>query len=275
MNIAIIGCGYVGYAVGQFWQQKTNFFITATTTSPERVPTLKTIAQKVVVTQGNDPEGLKAVLENQDIVLLSVGAKGVNLYEATYLKTAENLVNLLPDFPTIKQIIYTGSYSVYGDHNGGWVDEQTPVTPTHETGKILQATENIILQAASSDQVRVCILRLGGIYGPDRELMKIFSRVPGTTRPGDGGDVTNWVHLDDIVGAIELARQQQLVGIYNLVNDAYLTSRELLDRLLEKHGLPKVEWDATAKSNRPYNARVSNRKIKDAGYKFIHPDFIF
>jgi Trk K+ transport system NAD-binding subunit len=107
MNIAIIGCGYVGYAVGQFWQQKTNFFITATTTSPERVPTLKTIAQKVIVTQGNDPEGLKAVLENQDIVLLSVGAKGVNLYEATYLKTAENLVKDSPDFPTIKQIIYT------------------------------------------------------------------------------------------------------------------------------------------------------------------------
>ncbi len=274
MNIAIIGCGYVGCAVGQFWQQKTNFLITATTTTPERVPTLKTIAQRVVVTPGNDPEGLKAVLENQDIVLLSVGAKGVNLYEQTYLKTAENLVNLLPDFPTVKQIIYTGSYSVYGDHNGGWVDEQTPLRPTHERGKILQATEDVLL-AASTDQLRVCIFRLGGIYGPNRELIKIFSRLPVTTRTGNGEDVTNLVHLDDIVGAIEFARQHYLEGIYNLVDDAYLTSRELLSRLFKKHDLPKVKWDNTTTSNRPYNAKVSNRKIKEAGYKLTHTHIIF
>jgi hypothetical protein len=35
-----------------------------------------------------------------------------NVYEETYLKTAETLVKILPDIPTIKQIIYTGSYSV-------------------------------------------------------------------------------------------------------------------------------------------------------------------
>ncbi|MDH6098431.1 SDR family oxidoreductase [Anabaenopsis sp. FSS-46] len=274
MNIAIIGCGYVGCAVAQLWQQKTNFMITATTTTPERVPTLQTLAHKVVVIQGHNREGLKSVLQNQNVVLLSLGAKGVNVYAETYLKTAENLVNLLPDIPTIKQIIYTGSYSVYGDHNGGWVDEQTPLRPTHERGKILQATEDVLL-AASTDQLRVCIFRLGGIYGPNRELIKIFSRLPGTTRPGNGEDVTNWVHLDDIVGAIEFARQHYLEGIYNLVDDAYLTSRELLSRLFKKHDLPKVKWDNTATSNRPYNAKVSNRKIKEAGYKLTHTHIIF
>ncbi|MDB9539330.1 SDR family oxidoreductase [Anabaenopsis arnoldii] len=274
MNIAIIGCGYVGCAVAQLWQQKTNFMITATTTTPERVPTLQTLAHKVVVIQGHHREGLKSVLQNQDVVLLSLGAKGVNLYAETYLKTAENLVNLLPDLPTIKQIIYTGSYSVYGDHNGGWVDEQTPLRPTHERGKILQATEDVLL-AASTDQLRVCIFRLGGIYGPNRELIKIFSTLPGTTRPGNGEDVTNWVHLDDIVGAIEFARQHYLEGIYNLVDDAYLTSRELLSRLFKKHDLPKVKWDNTTTSNRPYNAKVSNRKIKEAGYKLTHTHIIF
>ncbi|MDB9446670.1 SDR family oxidoreductase [Anabaena sp. CS-542/02] len=274
MNIAIIGCGYVGCAVAQLWQQKTNFMITATTTTPERVPTLQTVAHKVVVIQGHNREGLNSVLQNQDVVLLSLGAKGVNVYEETYLKTAETLVNILPDIPTIKQIIYTGSYSVYGDHNGGWVDEQTPVRPTHERGKILQATEDVLL-AASSDKLRVCILRLGGIYGPNRELIKIFSRLPGTTRPGNGEDVANWVHLDDIVGAIEFARQHYLEGIYNLVDDAYLTSRELLSRLFNKHDLPKVKWDNTATSNRPYNAKVSNGKIKVAGYKLIHSQIIF
>ena len=34
LNITIIGCGYVGYAVAQYWQQNQNFVVTATTTTP-------------------------------------------------------------------------------------------------------------------------------------------------------------------------------------------------------------------------------------------------
>ncbi len=274
MNIAIIGCGYVGCAVAQLWQQKMTFMVTATTTTPERVSTLQSVAQKVVVTQGNDREKLKSVLQNQDIVLLSIGAKGSNLYEDTYLNTAKTLVEIFQDTPSVKQVIYTGSYSVYGDHNGAVVDEETLATPSHDHGKILKATEDILL-GASSEKLRVCILRLGGIYGPNRELIKIFSRVPGTTRPGNGEDVANWIHLDDIVGAIEFARLNHLQGIYNLVDDAGLTSGELLDKLMETHNLPQVKWDHTAKTNRPYNAKVSNQKIKAAGYKLIRPKMIF
>ena len=79
----------------------------------------------------------------------------------------------------------------------------------------------------------------------------------------------------DIVGAIEFARQHNLQGIYNLVDDAHLKSRELLETLLTKHNLAQVIWDYSVKSNRPYNAKVSNQKIKDAGYQLIHPQMIF
>jgi nucleoside-diphosphate-sugar epimerase len=274
MNIAIIGCGYVGYAVAQFWQQKQNFTVTATTTTPERVSTLKAVAQNVVVTQGNDLQGLKAALQNQDVVLLSIGAKGANVYEETYLQTAKNLVAILPEFSSVKQLIYTSSYAIYGDKQGAFVDEETITAPSNKNGEILQETETVLLSAASTN-LRVCIFRLGGIYGTGRELVKIFGRAAGTTRPGSGEDITNWIHLDDIVGAIEFARQQQLAGIYNLVDDAHLISRELLGNVLESHNLPPVIWDATVASNRPYNCWVSNQKIKDAGYIFSHPQIIF
>ncbi|MBW4646367.1 MAG: SDR family oxidoreductase [Goleter apudmare HA4340-LM2] len=274
MNIKIIGCGYVGYAVAQFWRQNQNFIVTATTTTPERVPQLKAVAHNVAVTLGSDLEGLKAALHNQDVVLLSVGAKSATLYEETYLQTAKNLVAVLPQFPSIKQLIYTGSYAVYGDKKGAVVDEKTIATPSNNNGEILRETEEILLSAASTN-LHVCILRLGGIYGPGRELVKIFGRAAGTTRPGSGDDITNWVHLDDIVGAIEFARQQQLAGIYNLVDDAHLISRELLGNLLQIHNLAPVIWDASLKNNRLYNSWVSNQKIKNAGYQFIHPQIIF
>ncbi|BAY10709.1 SDR family oxidoreductase [Calothrix sp. NIES-2098] len=274
MNIAIIGCGYVGCAVAQYWQEKANFVVTATTTSPTRVPVLEAVAQKVILTKGNDIEGLKSVLQNQDVILLSVAAKGADFYEEAYLQTAKTLVSILPEFSRIKQLIYTGSYSVYGDRNGEVVDEETTVLPSSPGAKILRETEEVLLSAAN-ENLHVCILRLGGIYGTGRELIKIFGRFAGTTRSGNGNDITNWVHLDDIVGAIEFARQHNLQGIYNLVDDAHLISREFFDTLLTKHNLPQISWDASLQSNRQYNAWVSNQKIKDAGYQLKHPQMIF
>ncbi|MDZ7952762.1 SDR family oxidoreductase [Nostoc sp. DedQUE09] len=274
MNVAIIGCGYVGYKVAQYWQQNMNFVVSVTTTSSERVPALQSVSQRVVVTYGNDINGLKSVLHNQDVVLLSVGAKNSEAYEEAYLQTAQTLVSCLQQIKSVKQLIYTGSYAVYGDRNGVWVDEETPLAPANLNAQILRKTEEVLL-SASSENLRVCIFRLGGIYGTGRELLKIFGRYSGTTRPGNGEDTTNWIHLDDIVGAIEFARHRRLQGIYNLVDDAHLTSRDLLDSLFEKHNLPKVEWDTSIKNTRPYNAWVSNEKLKEAGYELIHPQIIF
>ena len=155
----------------------------------------------------------------------------------------------------------------------GWMKE-TPTAPNNPNGEILDRTEQTLL-AANSDNLRVCILRLGGIYGEGRTLLKIFSRAFGETRPGNGEDTTNWIHLDDIVGAIEFARSSQLEGIYNLVDDAHLPIRELIDNLCQKYDKPKVTWDASQTKTRAYNSKVSNEKIKLAGYKLIHPQMIF
>ncbi|MBD2433122.1 MULTISPECIES: SDR family oxidoreductase [Fischerella] len=274
MNITIIGCGYVGLRVAQYWQQECNFIVTATTTTPERVAELETIAQRVIVLQGNDFEKLKSVLKNQDVVLLSVGAKGPNTYEESYLQTARNLISALKQTPSVQQLIYTSSCSVYGEQNGALVDEETQVAPTTPGSEILYATEQELL-SGSSDNLRVCILRLGGIYGPNRELVKIYSRIAGTTSPGNGEEPANWIHVDDIVAAIEFARRHRLQGIYNLVDNDELTTREVSDRVCEIHNLPKVTWDSSLSSKRPYNAKISNKKIKEAGYEFIHPQMIF
>ena len=270
MRVAIIGCGYVGTAVAQNWRQESGIVVTATTTSQERVSELSALSARAVVIKGDDA-AVQSVLQDQDTVLLSVGAPSANVYEETYLRTAKTLVKVLEQAPTIQQVIYTGSYAVYGDQDGVWVDEDTPVAPANQNGEILCNTEQVLL-AASSNRLRVCIFRLGGIYGPGRELVKIFRHVAGTTRPGTGVDVTNWIHLDDIVAAVDFARQQRLQGVYNLVNDVPLTSRELLERLCERHGLAQVSWDSSESKARPYNARVSNQKLKAVGYQFIHSE---
>jgi nucleoside-diphosphate-sugar epimerase len=267
-SAVILGCGYVGRAVAQCW--RPSFYLTVTTTSAPKLSLLEPLADRVVLVNGNDEAGLRSLLHNQEVLLLSLGAPQRDAYADTYLRTAQTLATVLPDCPTLRQIIYTSSYALYGDHGGEWVDETTPIQPTNPNGKILAETEQVLLGLATPQRA-VCVLRLGGIYGPGRELITIFRRSAGTTRPGTGAEASNWVHLDDIVGAIAFAAQHHLTGVYNLVATVPLTVKELLDQVLTAHGLPCASWDAGQRSERSYNAKVSNAKLRAAGYAFAHP----
>lgn len=273
MKITIIGCGYVGKAIAQLWTKK-GYQVTVTTTTPEKVTDLEQISSKVVVMFGDNLEAMREVITDTEVILLSIGAKNRNAYREIYLNTAKTLVNALQNNDTVKQIIYTGSYAVLGDKQGEWVNETTQVTPTNENSEILINTENTLL-STSTDKLKVCILRLGGIYGPGREIIKIFRTWSGTTRPGSGEDYTNWIHLDDIVGALKLIEEQKLAGIYHLADDTPMTTKKFYQRLFECHQISGITWDASTPSVRPYNVRLSNQKIKAAGLTLIHPETIF
>jgi len=278
MNITIIGCGYVGTTLAQYWHQKQSHLITATTTTNERVEELEKVADKVVIMKGDDATAVQSVVQNQDVVIVSVApisdrqvdAEG---YAATYIPTSKNLVAALNNAPTLKQIIYLSSCSVYGNRNSEWVDETVTISPQDKLGQILAQTEEILL-AANTEKVKVCILRLGGIYGPERELGKRFVRIAGKTLPGTGENFMNWIHLDDIVSAVDFVLINQGQGIYNLVNDVTMMIRDLCDQICDRENLPQVLWNPSEPSQRDFNTRVSNQKLKAAGYKFIHPDTI-
>ncbi|AFY93729.1 SDR family oxidoreductase [Chamaesiphon minutus] len=276
-NMAILGCGYVGSAVADYWQDRGHD-VTGTTTSRERIAALSEIVSKVVLMKGDNLTAVQSLLEGRDTLLVSVAPTGAQVaseaaYADTYINTTKILVDALDQAPNVKQIIYLSSCSVYGDRQGAWVDETTHIDPLEHNGHVLHQAEQIILQAANQHQ-KVCVLRLGGIYGPDRELVSMFGGMAGMTMPGKGDRVINWIHRDDIVGAIEFARLNELEGIYNLVDDSQLTVKEQVKRVCTAYGLPQVQWDASKLSLQRKSLQVSNQKIKAAGYDFIHPQLL-
>ena len=275
MRVAIIGCGYVGQAAARLWHQQRNF-VTVTTTTAQKKDSLQAIASKVIILTGDDLAGLKKLVAEQDVVLLSVGAKQRTPkdYYQSYLETSTNVVAAIRETQTVQQLIYTSSYGMLGSQKNIVIDETAIPNPRNEYGEILAKTEQVLLSVAPSE-FKTCIFRLSGIYGEGRELIKIFRKVAGTTRSGTGTDYTNWVHLEDIVHAIDFAKQQQLHGIYNLASDQILTTKEFFHRLFTTHNLPDVIWDDSQLSTRSYNMKLSNQKIKDAGYQFIHPEIEF
>jgi nucleoside-diphosphate-sugar epimerase len=276
MKIAVIGCGYVGSAVARCWR-KSGHQVTVTTTSSTKVAELEKIASRVVVMKGSDIKAIEDVIAGQDVILLSIGARDrrIEVYREIYLETAQNLVKALARSDGIERLIYTSSYSILGNKNGDWVNEESSVAPGSEHSQILYETEKVLLTAQTQD-LKVCILRLAGIYGNGRELINIFKNASGATRPGKGEDFTNWVHLEDIVNALELIRLKQLQGIYHLSSDEPLTKKEFFDRLFAKHNLSSVRWNGDNSAlSQTYNLRLSNQKIIDAGLKLIHPKILF
>jgi len=269
VKVAIIGCGYVGMAVAKYWKSQ-GFDVLATTTREKRVEELSAIASSVAVVTGTERDRLESVLRDRQIVLLSVASKRGASYADTYLRTAQTLAQVLPH-TAVEQLIYTSSSSVYGQHQGAWVSELMPPKPMTDNGKIIEKTEEILL-GASAPQRKTCILRLGGIYGPGRTLEQIYTRAAGTTRPGKGNEGTNWVHLSDIIGGIEWARERHLSGLYNLVQDEVPTVRSLISEVCDRYDIPAVHWDESQTSDRK-NVRVSNDKIKKTGFRFVHPTF--
>ena len=69
------------------------------------------------------------------------------------------------------RFVFTGSTSVYAQTDGTWLDEAAPAAPDRETGRVLRATEDLVLAAPGG-----VVARLAGIYGPGRSnlLRKFF-----------------------------------------------------------------------------------------------------
>jgi len=268
-NCAIIGCGYVGKALAKFWTS-LGFVATCTTRKNKNLSNLKAITQKTMLLQGSDEAEIKLVLEQNDVIVVTVAADTIQDYKDAYLRTAQSIRHKAAEIRTPKILIYTSSASVYGDHQGKWVDEKSPLLAESEQAKILEETEKVYLSLAQLGW-RVVILRLGEIYGPNRDLATKVQHFQGKVLPGKGSHFTNMIHLEDIIQGIHYSYQHNLQGIYNLADDDHPTRKEFYDKICDHLGLSRVLWDANLARLSRGNKRISNHKIKAAGYEFIHP----
>ncbi len=269
MRVLIIGCGYVGKALSKHFLSDGHF-VTVTTRHQENVATLRSCSSQVLLFDGKDYTDLQNVLPSQDLVLLTVAADSPDKYENTYLKTAQQLLLLSANTLSAPTLIYTSSTSVYQENQGGIVVEDSLLEETRTHSSILIKTEKI-LQKLSQHGWKVCIFRLSEIYGPGRSILGRIKNLEGKKLPGDGNKYTNMIHVDDIVGACDFAFQNDFSGVFNLSDDDHFLRRKWYDQIAEKYSLKKVEWDETLSSYHGGNKKVSNQKIKEAGYVFQVP----
>jgi nucleoside-diphosphate-sugar epimerase len=269
MKLFVLGAGYVGKAVLSRFKDDGHLLY-ASTTHQENVDTLKFYTQHVFVVRGFEKEKLQEVIDRCDGLIILVAPKHHEKYEETYLSTAKTISAALAGRQKPFYLLYTSSISVYEGVANEWATEELIGRPQSKNGQILIEAEKIYFNC-SNEKVKTCILRLGGIYGPNRELVQRARDLSGKEMSGTGDEPTNHIHLEDIVSAIEFCLNHHLSGIYNLVNDDHPSRKRFYSSLCHSLGIPPPTWNSSLSGGRGRGYKVSNEKISNKGFTFKRP----
>lgn len=254
MRLHIFGPGYCGTAIGTA-AQAAGFVVSATTRDAHDRSALQA-ATHILSTVPPEASGDPILAEHAS----AIGA-----------------------VPTLRWIGYLSSTAVYGDRDGGWVDEDTPPAPTGERGRRRLAAETAWSQFAVRHHVD--IFRVAGIYGPGRSAFDDL-RAGRARRVVKPGHAFGRIHRDDIVRAVLAAMLQNRasgVRISNLTDDEPTESAVVLEQAAHLLGVPPppvIEFDVAALTMTPMarsfwaeNRKVASRKTQAAlGLTWRYPN---
>jgi nucleoside-diphosphate-sugar epimerase len=196
---------------------------------------------------------------------------------------AADIAALIEAVPPLRWAGYLSTTAVYGDHGGGWVDEETPVSPTSARASRRVAAENAWL-GLHAQGVPVHIFRLAGIYGPTRNALIDVRR--GTARRiRKPGQVFSRIHVDDIAAALAASMARPNPGrIYNVCDDEPAPGSDVVLHACQLLGVscpPEIPFEQAAptmsemaRSFYADNKRVRNDRMKrELGVILRYPNY--
>ena len=175
-----------------------------------------------------------------------------------------------------KWIAYLSTTGVYGNHDGGWVDEGTPLTPNSD-----RACRRVLAEQ-QWQEFGAHIFRLPGIYGPGRS--QLDSVKDGTARRIiKPGQIFSRIHVEDIASILAASIIRPNPGrIYNVADDEPCPPQDVVAYAAELLGLeppPEIPFEQAnlspmARSFYDDSKRVSNTRIKnELGVVLKYPNY--
>ena len=266
-------CDDLGQALmGQGWA------VAGTTRDPEKWRFLKTQGVKSFLFDYEQPlEDPLLFLRGTTHLLISTPPSDEG--DPAFLMHAKDILQI----PTIEWVGYLSSTSVYGDREGGWVDESSEIRPSSKRGSRRARAEEQWLSLYRSHKLPVHIFRLAGIYGPGRSALDSV-RAGIARRIRKEGHAFSRIHVDDIVQILIASMNKPNPGAaYNIADDLAAPSHEIIKKACEMLGLtpppliPYEEADMAPITRSFYadNKRIKNDRIKnELGVTLKYPTYI-
>ena len=271
MNLFCFGLGYCAdylsaKLIKQGWQ------ISATCRTSEKAALLEASGIRPVLLSGK--KVTVTDLGKADHILISVPPEQDG--SDPVLNFAEAALAALQD--QLKWVGYLSTTGVYGDHQGAWIDEETPAGLLSERGQRRVAAE---AQWAATG-LPMHYFRLAGIYGPGRNSLRALQN--GTARRVvKQGQVFSRIHLADITRILEASMANPNAGrAYSVCDDTPAPPQDVVTYAAELMGVspPALQDFATAelspmaRSFYGENKRIRNNRIKEElGVSLEYPDY--
>lgn len=274
MRLFVFG---VGFSSKAFIEEVRDQFdwIGGTTRSEEKAEILEAMGVVPFLFDGeNKGEGIAEALETATHVLVSVAPNETG--DPVLNRHGEDIAAGKPDW-----LGYLSTVGVYGNHDGAWVDEDTPCRPVSRRSVQRVSAENAWLDFSAQQGIPVQIFRLSGIYGPGRNTFENF-RKGKARRLVKPGQVFNRIHVADIAGALKRAIEKPETRVYNVTDDEPAPPQDVVTHAAELLGVappPEIPFETAdltpmARSFYGENKRVSNQRLKtELGYTFRYPNY--
>ncbi len=268
MSTLILGCGYLGRRVAALWRADGRRVFAVSRNATHLPADVEPIVCDIV-----RPDTLRALPE-VETVLYAVGfdrGSGATM-RAVYV---DGLANVLAHLPKPKRFIYVSSSSVYGQSDGGWIDECAATDPIEESGRIVLAAE-AVLRERMPDAI---VLRFAGIYGPGR-LLRRQSIEKGEPIVGAADKWLNLIHVEDGAQVVLNAEQHGEPGrVYNVCDDHPVRRRLFYATMARVLGAPEPRFvppspDQPTPPHEKGNRRLNNRRMKAELHAALrYPDY--
>jgi nucleoside-diphosphate-sugar epimerase len=214
------------------------------------------------------PETLRDLPDHieQLVYLPAPGSRDERAYRALFVDGLRHLLDAL-DGEALRRVLLVSSTAVYGEHGEAWVDEETPAGPPGFNGKVLLEAERWL----AAQPVASVVLRLAGLYGPDRLQLIERLRAGSVSVPRQRVHWANRIHVDDAAAAIaQLLAIDNPQPLYLGVDDTPLPLDMLYDHLASLLGAPLPnEGPAPAGVG---SKRLSNARLRASGFAPQWPD---
>lgn len=235
-RILIAGCGDVGAALGQALHTAGHQVWGLKRHPADLPPGIQPIAADLT-----DPVTLSHLPPDLHFVVYSAAAAGFSeaQYQAAYVTGVSHLLEALRQAGQHpKRLLFTSSTSVYAQHQGEWIDEDSPAEAEGFSGRCIRQGEQLMWTSGWPASA----VRFGGIYGPGRTRL-IDSVRNGTATCPEGPPIyTNRIHRDDCARVLEhLLQVPELQKLYIAVDDCPAPLDEVLNWLAEQTGAPKPQ----------------------------------
>jgi len=274
VRLFVFGVGFSSRALIEEVRDRFEW-IGGTTRSADKAEALKAIGVQPFLFDGETPGGgIAEALATATHVLVSIAPNEAG--DPVLNQHGNDIAKGRPDW-----IGYLSTVGVYGNHDGAWVDEETPCKPVSKRSVQRVAAEEAWLDFARTQDLPVQAFRLSGIYGPGRNAFENFKK--GTARRlVKPGQVFNRIHVADIAGAVSAAMAKPSTRIFNVTDDEPAPPQDVVAhaaKLLGVEAPPEIPFETAdlspmARSFYGENKRVSNRRVKeDLGYTFRFPDY--